>query len=543
MGKAMGSTVSNGRAFLVEITGLNHDGEGVGRLPSTAGAGAGKAVFVPGALPGELVLARVVEEKPRYARAVLIEVKQASPDRVTPACPLFGACGGCALQHLSYGAELRWKRQLVADALVHLGGFADPPVQECIGAAEPSGFRNKVQMPVARGPAHEPGEREDISQEPARDASKERAVAHERAIWPPRPGVIMGFYRRGTHEVVDVRDCLVQTGLSNALAARVRELLLELAVEPYNEQTGEGLLRHVLIRVGRRTGEALVVFVTRERSFPAGVILAERLARSFPALVGVVQNVNPNRGNVILGREEVLLWGRPYLKEILKVGDLERAFRISARSFFQVNSQQAEWLVSLVLEAARPAGGPGSAASPAAGPAPGPARGQALDLYCGAGTLTLFLAARFAEAVGIEEVEEAVADGRANARLNGLKNVRFIAGKVEEVLPRLAAGKGDLVPEVVVIDPPRAGVEPAALAAIRRLAPPRLVYVSCNPATLARDLRFLTGHADTTGRQSRAQRRDGSADGPLYRLERVTPVDMFPRTAHVESIAVLTRRG
>ncbi|MBE3577013.1 MAG: 23S rRNA (uracil(1939)-C(5))-methyltransferase RlmD [Limnochordales bacterium] len=476
-GKVKELTGLVGRTFSVEVTGLGYAGEGVGRLPPEAGEAWGKTCFIPGALPGERVLAEVTEEHRRYVNAVLKAVERISPDRVTPACPLFGLCGGCGLQHLDYRAQLRWKRQLVVDALTHLGGIEDPPVVECVGMENPRGYRNKVQMPVARGES--PTTR------------------------------LLGFYQRGTHRVVDVSSCLVQPDLGNDLAARIRELLEELQIEPYDELSGTGQVRHVLIRVARRGGEALVVVVTRQHEFPQGEQFARKLAADFPELVGVVQNINPRRGNVILGPEERVLWGRSYFHEVLEVGGLARTFRISARSFFQVNSEQAERLIGIALAAAQLQG-----------------EELAMDLFCGAGTFALFLAAYAREVIGIEETDAAVADGKINARLNGTTNIRFLAGRVEELLPRLAQRLPER-PAVVLLDPPRAGVEAPALAVLRQLAPSRIVYVSCNPATLARDLRFLLAKETSYGSH--------------YRLVKVTPVDMFPHTAHVECVALMSR--
>lgn len=469
-----------GRTFVVEVTGLGYAGEGVGRLPQEAGEAAGKTCFIPGALPGERVRATVTEEHRRHVNAVLESVELPSPDRVAPACPYFGVCGGCALQHLDYRAQLCWKRQLVIDALKHLGGFAEPPVQECVGMGNPAGYRNKVQMPVAWGEA--------------------------------QGAPILGFYQRGTHQVVDISTCLVQPELGNRLAARVRELLREFEIGPYDEVAGSGQVRHVLVRVARRGGEALAVVVTRQREFPQGERFARELAADFPELVGVVQNINPRPGNVILGTDERVLWGRGYFHEILKVGEVERTFRISARSFFQVNSEQAERLIELALDSTELGGDE-----------------MALDLFCGAGTFTLFLAARAREVMGIEEVEAAVGDGKVNARLNGITNIRFLAGRVEELLPSLVRSFPRR-PAVALLDPPRAGIERPALEALRKLGPDRIVYVSCNPATLARDLRFLVAEGGA-----------GVGSGPHYRLVKVTPVDMFPHTAHVESCSILVR--
>ncbi|MBE3584035.1 MAG: 23S rRNA (uracil(1939)-C(5))-methyltransferase RlmD [Limnochordaceae bacterium] len=471
---------TNGQApatVQVTITGLGTAGEGVGRVVAGPQEWVGRACFLPGALPGEEVTGRVQEVHPRYLRADLVDLLRVSPDRVRPPCPVYAQCGGCQLQHLSYEAQLAWKRQLVVDALRHIGRIDNPPVEACLPAENPSGYRNKVQMPVA---------------------AAERTVR-------------LGFYRRASHDVVDVDGCLVQPDLTNRLVACLRRWVLELHIQPYDEHNRRGDLRHILVRVSRRTGEVLVVLVTRTEQFDAGRALAERLAQEFPELVGVIQNIQPSPGNVVLGEQDRLLWGRPYLHEILRVqvasGQwVERRFQISAHSFFQVNSAQAERLIEVALAALPPQ-----------------PQGQALDLYCGAGAFTLFLAARFAFVIGMEEVVAAVQDAWRNARLNQVSNVDFWAGRVERILP-----SSRLTVAAALVDPPRAGMDREAVKALARLAPPRVVYVSCNPATLARDLQLLlmgdTGEGGTRVR---------------YRLEKVQPVDMFPLTAHVEAVAVL----
>ncbi len=443
----------------IEITGLAAEGDGVGRYQ-------GLAVFVPGAVPGDRLLVRITEVKARFARGAMARLLEPGAGRVEARCPAFGDCGGCQWQHVDYAAQLRWKRQVVIDALERLGGFNGVPVANTLGMEDPWHYRCKAAVPFGGG-----------------------------------DGPVAGFFGRGTHRIVALpgEGCAIQHPTINAVVRAVRELAAERGIPPYDEATGRGLLRHVVARVGARTGEALAALVINGPALPGEADLAAALMEAVPALVGVVKNVNTARTNVIFGPHTAALAGRPYLVE--KLGGLR--FRISAQSFFQVNPLQAERLYRLAIE------GAGIAVDDVVA-----------DAYCGTGALAL-LAARGARRVyGIEEVPAAVADARENARTNGIANVRFITGRVEDVLGGISAG--GRAPAVIFLDPPRKGCARGALDACLALRPRRVVYVSCNPATLARDLAILA-----------ASRR--------YRVEGVQPVDLFPHTAHVECVAFLSR--
>lgn len=438
--------------------GLGEHGEGVARH-------LGFAVFVDGALPGDEVLARVVEVKKNYARARLLRVLKASPHRVTPGCPVFGRCGGCQLQHMAYGEQLRWKARLVRDALARIGHLGDVEVHDTLAAPRLWHYRAKALFPAGPGPR----------------------------------GLAVGLYERGTHRIVEIESCPVQHPLNNQVLAACRDLVLRYGYPPYDQATGSGLIRHLLARTGTATGQAMAGLVATG-DLPRGRLFARELMRRVPALKSVVLNINSRRTNVILGEETRVLGGRPHIED--RLGDL--FFRVSARSFFQVNPQQA---LALYLQAVAWAELTGEE--------------TVLDAYSGTGTITLFMARGARRAIGIEEVPEAVADARRNASLNGLVNVEFLRGRVEEVL---ASPRGrTLRAGVVVLDPPRAGAQDAALRAVARLAPRRIIYVSCNPATLARDLALLRDHG--------------------YRTLAVQPVDMFPHTTHVEAVARLEREG
>lgn len=451
--------VRPGQEIEVTVHGLGSSGEGVARYE-------GLTIFVPGGAPGDRLLARVQEVKRNYARAALVQVLEPSPDRVTPVCPVAGECGGCPLQHIAYEAQLRLKRQQVVDALERLGKLSGVTVHPTLGMAEPWEYRNKAQFPVG---------------------------------W--RAGrVIAGFFAPGTHRIVDIERCAIQHPVANRILAAVKELAGRYGVPIYDEGTHTGVLRHVLARVGRRTGEAMAVLVTNGPEFPHGRAIARELMARIPELVSVVQNINPVRTNVVLGRESRVLAGRDSITD--SIGDLE--FSISPVSFFQVNPAQTEVLYGKALEYAGLTGSE-----------------TVIDLYCGIGTISLFLARQCREVIGIEWVEEAVEDAWENAARNGIRNVRFIAGDAAVEMPRLAAE--GVRADVVVLDPPRKGCEEPVLQAIAQMAPRRVVYVSCNAASLARDLGRLAGMG--------------------YRTVEVQPVDMFPHTAHVECVARVEREG
>lgn len=463
-----------GQMLELQIDGLGHDGEGVGRAQ-------GFTFFIPGAIPGDQVLAVVKQVKKNYGFAEVVKVISPSPDRVMPECSVFGRCGGCALQHMDYQAQLRWKRQRVVDALQRIGGFSDPVVHETIGMAQPFRYRNKGQYPVT--------------------LSGEQLVA--------------GFYAKGSHEVVACQDCLIQHPLNNRIVSEVSRLAMEFGLDAYNEHTGQGFLRHILIKTGFETGEALCVLVTNGRDFPegdgdakdskvdrnsrrSGAEFGRRLQQAVPELVGVVQNINTQKTNVILGDETRTLWGRDALIDEL----CGLQFKISARSFFQVNPLQTAVLYNKALEYAALNG-----------------TETVLDLYCGIGTISLLLAGRSRQVIGVEYVEDAVVDARNNAEMNGISNVDFYAGDAGTVLENLA-GEG-INFDVAVLDPPRAGCDAKVLRILANLKVPRIVYVSCNPASLARDLKLLAEMG--------------------YGLKEAQPVDMFPQTSHVECVVLITK--
>jgi len=448
--------VEKGKTYELQIHTLGTSGEGVGRYEDFT-------VFVPNALPGEIVRAEIDEVKKTYARGHVVEILKASKDRVEPVCPIYAQCGGCQLMHLDYMAQLRAKRQQVIDAITRIGKQTDVPVLPTLGAATPWNYRNKMQFPIGR----------------------------------VKGQTVIGCFAQGSHAIIDTTDCRIQAQGNNAIVNAVRDVATKLNISVYNEDRHTGVLRHVMGRVGL-DGD-MVVLVTATEKLPHERELVKLLRARLPHVVSIQQNIQTYRNNVILGRETKLLWGRPTIKD--RIGRLQ--FHISPRSFFQVNTAQAEVLYSKALEFANLTG-----------------EETVIDAYCGTGTITLFLAQKAHEVYGVEIVKPAIQDAKKNARDNNVKNATFLVGDATAVLPRLA--HQGVHADVVVVDPPRAGCTPVVLQTFANMHPDRIVYVSCNPASLARDLAIL----DNLG----------------YHAEKVQPVDMFPETSHVESVTKLVKK-
>jgi len=447
-----------GDTLELAIEDLAFGGEGVGRAD-------GYVIFVRGGLPGDRVRVRLIEARGRFGRATIDEVLVASPDRVEAPCPYFGQCGGCRLQHLAYPAQLAFKEKQVRDCLERLGGVGAFELRPILAAPEPYGYRNKMEFTVANEP-------------PA-----------------------IGLHAAERYDVVlDIERCLLQSEPMNVLLEEFRRQVRERAISVYDPQTERGLLRFVMMRHGRHTGEAMVNVVGAAPDVETLAPVAEALKKRLPATASVVLNVNAKKASVAVGSEEHLLAGRDHIREAL--GPV--TFQVSANSFFQTNTRQAERLFALVEEACELDGSE-----------------TLLDLYSGTGAISLLLARRVRAVYGIELAAAAVADAIRNARANGIDNCTFLAGEVRHVLPDLV--RQGVSASVVVADPPRAGFHPKALAALAAMGPARIVYVSCNPSTLARDVSDLARYG--------------------YRLEWVQPVDMFPQTPHIEAVARLRRQA
>ena len=419
----------------------------------------GAVVFLPGAVRGETVDLRITKVMKTAAAGEIVRIHSHSPERAKPECPHFGTCGGCDFQHLSYAEELWAKRRRVQDALTRLGG-ADLQVEEIIGAKDPTHYRNKSQYPVGA------------------DGS-------------------IGFYQARSHRVVPIRSCLIQSEVSDRIAGAVRAWMKRYHVSAYDENTGKGLVRHVYVRVNRK-GESLCCVVINGRQAPREPELAAYVCAAVPHTAGVLVNSNTRRGNVILGERYRTLWGRDYLMDTL----CGLAFKLSVPSFYQVNRDQAEVLYGRALAYAGLTG-----------------TETVVDLYCGIGTITLCLAKRAGRVIGAEIVPAAIRDAGENAARNHIENAEFFCGDAAEAAARLEAE--GLRPGVITVDPPRKGLAPEVIGSIAAMGPARVVYVSCDPATLGRDVKRF---------------------GELgYRAVRACAVDMFPGTRHVESVVLLER--
>lgn len=449
--------VKKGDIIEVQISGLGSSGEGVGRYN-------GFTVFVKNALPEEIVQAEIVLVKKNYAVGVLKQLIKAASERTEPICPVYEECGGCQLQHLSYAGQLKMKQQQVLDALTRIGHL-DVEVLPVIGCSNPWNYRNKMQFPAA--------------------------VNTEGKI-------NIGCYAAATHSVIDTGSCLIQKEANNEVLTTVRKWMQRFGISAYDEKTGKGLVRHVMGRVGVHSGEVMAVLITSAYDIPHKKELIEWLEKYVPGLVSVVQNINKKPTNVVMGSKTRVLYGRPTITDSL--GAL--SFNISAQSFFQVNSEQAEKLYNKALEYAALNGNE-----------------TVVDVYCGTGTISLYLAKHAAQVYGIEIVPPAIEDAKKNAADNNCHNAEFILGDAAEKLPELLAQ--GVQPDVVIVDPPRAGCEQKVLQAIADVKPKRIVYVSCNPASLARDLAYLA-------------ERD-------YKALAAQPVDMFPMTSHVETVVSLSK--
>ena len=455
----MAAPVRAGEELELRIDSLAYGGNGVGRLN-------GFVVFVRGALPGDRVRARVTKVKRGYAEAAAGDLLESSPHRVEAPCPHFGVCGGCRFQHLEYDEQIAAKEQQVRDALARIGRVAEPPVEPILPAASLYHYRNKLEYSFSA----------------------------------TEDGPALGFHRAGRwDEVIAIDVCLLTTELGNAIRDAVRDWAREERLEPYDQATGEGYLRHLVVREGRNTGQALVVLVTAPgERFETGYLVD--VLRRFPEVRSIHWAINdtPAERTSLPTR---VLWGEEAIEEQL----LGLRVRVRPNAFLQTNTEMAERLYELAREYAALTGAE-----------------NVFDLYCGTGTIGLALAAQAGAVWGLEISEEAVACAIENAELNGIGNAQFFAGNVGQAIEELVEEAG--TPDLVVVDPPRAGLAGKALRRLGRIGAPRIVYVSCNPTTLASDAKVLR---DDFG----------------YELLRCRPVDMFPHTPHVESVSLLEKRA
>ena len=420
----------------------------------------GAVVFVPRAIRGEEIDLKITKVMKTAAAGEIVKIRKASPERMKPECPYFGRCGGCDFQHMAYTEELWAKRQRVQDALQRLGGI-DLEVEEILGAKDPLHYRNKSQYPVGA------------------DGS-------------------IGFFKARSHQVVPIDRCLIQSEISDKTAQAVGQWMKRYKVPAYDERTGKGLIRHIYVRVNRK-GESLCCIVANGKQLPREAELAAYIEGAVPKTVGLVLNINTRPGNVILGEKFRTIWGKSFLMDTLC--GLE--FKLSVPSFYQVNRDQAEVLYGKALEYAGLTG-----------------EETVLDLYCGTGTITLCLAKQAKRAIGAEIVPPAIRDAKENAERNGVTNAEFFCGDAADIAAELE--REGLRPDVITVDPPRKGLAPEVIASVVGMEPERVVYVSCDAATLGRDIKIF----ESLG----------------YKATRACAVDMFPGTRHVESVVRLERR-
>ena len=443
-----------GKKMDLDIERLGINGEGVGQWY-------GCTIFVDGALPGEKVHSSLYEKKKNYGRARVLKLLSSSPHRVTPPCPLFGKCGGCQIMHLSYEEQLKAKRQRVIDALERIGKFRDISVKQCVPSSTPLHYRNKIQIPVA--------------------SSIE--------------GMRFGLYARNTHDLIDMDNCHIHCSLGEEVYQKLQTILKASSLIPFDYKTGQGELRHLLIKTSVSTEQVLVVLVTAMKPSDSLYAVAEKILAEIPAVKGIVHNLNTEIDNTVLGSQYTTLAGQEAVEDIL----CGIRFKVSPASFFQVNPKQAEQLYKAALQASGIM-----------------ENDTVLDAYCGVGGMSLLFAKTAKHVIGVESVPEAIEDARYNARINALSNTEFHAELAEKYI---ADYEGNL--DIVILNPPRKGCDPALIDKIGDLPLKKIVYVSCDPATLARDLQLL------------------SLKG--WKIDSVEPFDMFPQTAHVECLVALSK--
>jgi 23S rRNA (uracil1939-C5)-methyltransferase len=436
---------------------LTHEGAGVAKIE-------GFPVFVENALPDERGKIKIIKVKKGFAFGRLIELYEESKNRIEAPCPIYSQCGGCQLQHVSYEGQLVFKKKQVEQVLARIGklDLNKVKVHQTLGMSDPWNYRNKAQVPI--------GEREG--------------------------GLVAGFYQKRSHDIIDMERCLIQQAENDDVVQAVKNICEQYGIRAYNEEKHKGWLRHIMVRYGIVTNEMMVVFITKTADFQHKNDIIGEITAKFPQVKSIVQNINNKRTNVIFGDETKILWGEEYIYD--KIGDVK--FAISARSFYQVNPEQTKVLYDKALEYANLTGNE-----------------SVIDAYCGIGTISLFLAQKAKNVFGVEIVPEAIEDAKRNAELNGFTNAEFAVGEAEVVIPAWYK-KGNSA-DVIVVDPPRKGCDEALLKTILDMKPKRVVYVSCNPGTLARDLHVLEQGG--------------------YETVEVQPVDMFPHTTHCEAVAWL----
>ncbi|MBT2738413.1 23S rRNA (uracil(1939)-C(5))-methyltransferase RlmD [Bacillus sp. ISL-7] len=444
------------QTFPLTIKRLGINGEGVGYFKK-------QVVFVPGALPGEEVVVEATKINPKFAEAKIKKIRIKSPHRVLPLCPVYDQCGGCQLQHLKYDQQLKEKRDIIIQSLerhtkVDINKLE---IRETIGMEDPWGYRNKSSFQV-------------------------KAIDGR---------VLAGLYGLNSHQLINIDECAVQHAQTNEATSEVKRILEELKIPIYNEKSRKGIIRTIVTRVGIQTGELQIVLITTQKELPKVDVIIQEIQQRLPNVKSIVQNINGQKTSLIFGDETLPLAGEDFIQETL--GDLQ--FELSARTFFQLNPVQTVKLYNEVKKAAALTG-----------------QEKVLDAYCGVGTIGLWLADQAAEVRGMDVITESIDDAKKNAKRHGFTNTKYVPGKAEEVLPKWV--KKGWKPDVIVVDPPRTGLEGQLIQTILQAEPNKLIYISCNPSTLAKDIQNLSAK---------------------YEVKYIQPVDMFPHTAHVECVVQL----
>ena len=452
--------VEKNKEYILDIISVGYEGEGIAKIE-------GYPIFIEGAILGEKVKVLIVKVKKNYAYGKLIEVIESSSERIEPKCSIYKRCGGCTVQHMSYKKQLDYKFERVKDCITKIGGLSEELVKYPIGMDNPERYRNKVQLPVGM----------------------------------VKGKLNIGFYASRSHNIIDLDTCLIQDKVADKVTNIARQWMLKYNIQPASVDgvfNKKGLIRHIMIRKGFTTNEVMVVLVSTKDKVPYINEFINEIVDKIDGIKSIVLNVNKENTNVILGQECITLWGEDTITDYID----NFKFNISPLSFFQVNPVQTEKLYSKALEYAGLTG-----------------EETVFDAYCGTGTITLFLSQKAKKVYGVEIIEPAIINARENARINNIENAEFFVGKSEEVIPELIE-KG-IRPEVIVVDPPRKGCDIKLLESIGKAKPEKVVYVSCDPSTLARDLKILEEQG--------------------YKTKEVQPVDMFPMTSHIENVTLLVK--
>ncbi len=439
--------------YEVDILDTGYEGEGIAKID-------GYTTFIKGAIKGEKVKIKMLKTNKDFGFAKLEEIIKKSDNREEPICEVFDKCGGCSLQHMSYESQLDFKTNLVKATLKKQLGY-EPVVENIIGMGVPYNYRNKAQYPVTNGK--------------------------------------IGFYAERSHLLIENKKCYIQNALTDKMAKDAFEITQKYNVPAYDEKTGKGFLRHIVTKVAVNTNESMLMFITNGEKFKDSEKIVKDILELYPALTSIVQNVNTENGNVILGEKCINLYGKTYIVDELA----GYKFKISPLSFYQVNPIQTEILYNIAKDYAKFNGSE-----------------NVFDLYCGIGTISIFIADSVKTVFGVEVVEDAIKDAKENAEMNKKKNIEFEVGEVETVIPKMY--KEGKTANIIFVDPPRKGCDEKLLETIKDMEAEKVIYISCNPATLARDLKYLTDNG--------------------YEIRKIQPVDMFPQTSHVETVCLLERK-